>query len=172
VAYARFPVVRRGDALDLSFACTASEKLSINLRGCDEIVLMAATVGLEMDRLIARASAASPARALMLQAIGAECIEALCDLFCSDLAQKLRSEGLCLRPRFSPGYGDLPLDMQRRIFDALDCSRRIGLTLNSSLLMSPSKSVTAIIGLSRDECTGPMGCAACGQINCAYRREA
>lgn len=52
------------------------------------------------------------------------------------------------RPRFSPGYGDLPINMQKDIFAALDCPRKIGLSLNESLLMSPSKSVTAIIGVS------------------------
>lgn len=172
VAYARFPIVRRDKTLDLAFAKTRSEKLGLNLRGCDEIILMAATIGLTMDRLIARAAAVSQARAMMLQAIGAERIESLCDAFCGDLAEALKAEGLCLRPRFSPGYGDLPLALQRDIFAALDCSRQIGLTLNDSLLMSPSKSVTAIIGLSKTGCERPKGCAACEKTDCTYRREA
>ena len=31
--------------------------------------------------------------------------------------------------------------------EALDCGRTLGITLTDSLLMTPSKSVTAIIGL-------------------------
>ena len=58
----------------------------------------------------------------------------------------IRDSGLAVRPRFSPGYGDLPLALQREVFAALDCPRRIGLTLSDSLLMSPTKSVTALIG--------------------------
>ena len=44
-------------------------------------------------------------------------------------------------------YGDLDFEEAVSIFAVLDCPRRIGLSLNESLLMSPTKSVTAIIGL-------------------------
>ena len=106
----------------------------------------AATVGLELDRLIARAQSGAPARALLLQAIGAERIEALADAVAADARADAARRGLAVRPRFSPGYGDLPLALQREIFAALDCPRRIGLTLGGSLLMTPTKSVTALIG--------------------------
>ena len=79
--------------------------------------------------------------------------------------------GLHPVPRFSPGYGDFPLEAQKDIFRTLDCSRKIGLTLNESLLMSPSKSVTAIVGLS--PCAGPEPknrCSQCGKTDCMYRR--
>ena len=108
----------------------------------------------------------------MLQAVGAERIEALCDLFNGEITEKKRAEGLYTRPRFSPGYGDLPLELQKDIFDVLDCPRQIGLTLNQSLLMSPSKSVTAIIGVGADGgCVHAAGCAACGKTDCTFRRE-
>ncbi len=124
-----------------------SSALSKNLSGCSRVVLFATTVGLPLDRLIMRYGKISPSKALMLQAIGAERIESLCDAFCRDIRAKLSSE---LKPRFSPGYGDLPLEIQRDIFRVLDCSRKIGLTLNESMLMSPTKSVTAIVGI-KDE---------------------
>jgi 5-methyltetrahydrofolate--homocysteine methyltransferase len=57
--------------------------------------------------------------------------------------------GESLRPRFSAGYGDLPLEYQKKIFDLLDPHTQIGLTLNDSYLMSPSKSVTALIGVEK-----------------------
>ena len=56
-----------------------------------------------------------------------------------------------LRPRFSPGYGDLPLALQADVFWALDCTSKIGVSLSESLIMSPQKSVTAIIGISEKE---------------------
>ena len=93
------------------------------------------------------ACAQAPASALLCQAIGAERIEALCDAFTDWLEAEVSPRGLFLRPRFSPGYGDLPLTLQREILRALDSPRTLGITLNRSLLMSPSKSVTAIIGL-------------------------
>lgn len=126
-----------------AFRCI-SEKLAINLKGCNKVILFAATVGMGIDRLILRHSRLSPSKALFFQAIGAERIEALCDTFCEDMSGKA---GLALKPRFSPGYGDLELNVQRDIFSVLECSKKIGLSLNESLLMSPSKSVTAIIGI-------------------------
>jgi cobalamin-dependent methionine synthase I len=80
-----------------------------------------------------------------MQAIGAERIEALCDVVCAELKEIYGSVG----DRFSPGYGDFSLTAQRDIFTMLGCEKRIGLTLNDSLLMSPTKSVTAIIGLKK-----------------------
>ena len=75
---------------------------------------------------------------------GLERIEALCDDFCNDIQNTLKTQ---LKPRFSAGYGDLPLDTQKQIFSLLNLSKNIGLTLNDSLLMSPTKSVTAFIGM-------------------------
>lgn len=143
VAFAEFPVEICGDGVDLGFTEVRSSSLAKNLSGCKRAVVFAATAGLELDRLVARYSSISPAKALMLQAIGAERIESLCDMLCADL----KAEYGDIRPRFSAGYGDLPLDMQRDIFAVLDCPRKIGLTLNESLLMSPTKSVTAIVGV-------------------------
>ena len=143
VCYREFEIVRNGAELDLGFAKTSSRALCKCLDGCERIVLFAATVGIELDRLISRYSSLSPSRALVLQAIGAERIESLCNAFCNELE---REKG-ALTPRFSAGYGDLPLELQRDIFTALDCQRQIGLTLNQSLLMSPSKSVSAIVGI-------------------------
>ena len=83
----------------------------------------------------------------MLQALGAERVESLCDAFCEQMNTQLKEEGKLLRTRVSPGYGDISLTMQREVFAALDCERKIGITLNDDLLMSPSKSVTAIAGI-------------------------
>ncbi|MBE6559552.1 MAG: Vitamin B12 dependent methionine synthase activation subunit [Ruminococcaceae bacterium] len=150
VCWCEFPIREIGEKLSLGFAETDSAALRKNLRGCGSIIVFAATVGMAFDRLIARYAAISPAKALLFQAIGAERIESLCDAFCRDIAAEKAAEGRTLRPRFSPGYGDLPLQMQRDIFAVLDCPRKIGLSLNGSLLMSPSKSVTAIIGIAGD----------------------
>ena len=147
VCYRFFPVVF-GETLDLGFAKTPSRDLRRYLQGCDGILLFAATVGLGIDRLIARYSSLSPAKALTFQAIGAERIESLCDVFCAEIKKELALEGRAVKPRFSPGYGDLPLSLQREIFRALEPARRIGLSLNESFLMSPSKSVTALVGFT------------------------
>ncbi len=141
VCYKHFPALFDGDRLDLGFAAVDSRDLADRIKGCSGIILMAATLGIGPDRLISRYSMTEPSRAVILQAVATAVIEAGLDAFCAELAKEHS-----VRERFSCGYGDLPLELQRDIFKALDCERSIGLTLNASCLMSPTKSVTAMIG--------------------------
>ena len=143
LCYAKYTVSTDGDVLDLGFARVESRDLQKNLSGCREIILVAATAGLEVDRAIAKYSKLSPARALILQAAAAAAVEATLD----KLSEELKADGLSLRPRFSCGYGDLSLELQRDIFASLDCPKNIGVSLTDSLLMTPTKSVSAIIGI-------------------------
>ncbi len=147
VCYREFPVSHGKTAIDLGFAETSSKDLAKALDGCESMILFAATVGHGLDRLIARYSHVSPSKALIFQAIGTERIESLCNTFCREIAEEKERDGKICRPRFSPGYGDLPIELQEDIFRVLDCPRSIGLSLNASMLMSPSKSVTAMIGI-------------------------
>ena len=147
VCWSTFPIKEVGSELDLTFAHVCSKDLQAHLAGCGEIVVFAATVGLEIDRLVARTNPLSPAKALLFNALGTERIEALCDAFETEVKAMVEKNEKALQRRFSPGYGDLPLELQREIVAALDCQRKIGLALNQSLLLSPSKSVTAIIGI-------------------------
>ena len=144
VCYTPLTVRIEGELCDLGAFGARSKDLARDLTGCDTAVVFAATVGVGIDRLIARYGALSPAKALILDAIGTERIEALCDIFCLDIERELNKTA---RPRFSPGYGDLEMSVQREIFAGLDCRKRIGLTVTDSLMMSPSKSVTAVVGL-------------------------
>ena len=145
--YARFNVKAKGDELDLGFTRVRSHSLSLCLDGCYEIILFAATIGVQFDRLIARYGITAPAKAVLLQALGSERIEAFCDELCRDISKLEGAVGNAIRPRFSPGYGDLPLEIQREVFSALDCTKNIGISLSDSLFMTPTKSVTAIIGI-------------------------
>lgn len=170
VCYTELPISHKDGLTDLTFMQTKSAGLKKNLGGCDKIVLFAATVGLEIDRLIARYGVVSPVKSVAFQAIGAERIESLCDLFEADVKAKAAEEGRYIRPRFSAGYGDFELSAQKKIFEVLDCQRKIGLALNDSMLMSPSKSVTAIIGISKSPRVNRTArCAACGKKDCEYK---
>ena len=144
VCYCILPVNILGNTIDFGAFKINSEKLAINLNDCERAVLFGATLGTEIDRLIMKYGKLSPTKALFFQSIGATMIEALCDKFCNDIKKELNVN---LKPRFSPGYGDLDLSCQKDIFKILNCSKNIGLTLNNSLLMSPTKSVTAFVGI-------------------------
>lgn len=147
VCFCELPLEISEGYIEFGTVRTESKGLRKCLDGCEGVILFGATVGIEIDRLILRYGKVSPSVAVCLQALGAERIEALCEIFCADMAQRYSAEGKRLRPRFSPGYGDFPLEAQKDIFALLGCDKRIGLTLNDSLIMSPTKSVTAIIGI-------------------------
>ena len=170
VCYGEFPIqiTDRGVLTD-AFVLPGKDAAK-HLAGCHKIVLFAATVGMGIDRLIAKYGVLAPSKALFMQGLGAERIESLCDVFCKELEAEKEKTGEYVRPRFSPGYGDLPLSVQRDIFRVLEPSRKIGLTLNESLLMSPAKSVTAIVGISKAPCGETHHtCGICDKKDCAYR---
>ncbi len=143
--YAEYPVRQEGDALDLGFARVKSASLARNLVGCEKIVLFAATAGAGIDRLVAAYSRVSPVRAAVAGALGSALIEGWCDRICGIIKERY---GDC-RPRFSCGYGDLPLELQRDIFAALNVTRSIGVNLSDNCFMTPVKSVTAIVGIKK-----------------------
>lgn len=126
-----------------------SEMLKKNLRDCDGVILFAATIGSGIDRHIRRYERSEVSKAAILQGLGAERVESLCNLFNEEVKNEAEQRGLKAHPRYSPGFGDLPICVQKEFLDALDATRRMGITLSESYLMAPSKSVTAIIGLER-----------------------
>lgn len=153
--------------VDFGFARAKSSDLEKNLINCEKALIFGATVGLEIDRLINKYNYLSPTKALIFQSIGTERIESLCDKFCEDVKLNCFT-----KPRFSPGYGNLAIEFQKEIFRVLDLPRRIGLTLNESLIMTPSKSVTAIVGISDFACNEKTtGCLSCNNKECEFRRE-
>lgn len=149
-----------------------SRNLTRTLRGCREAAIMACTLGLGPDRLIARANVTSVSHAAIYQAASAAMIETVCDAVNERIRKEAGERGLYCRPRFSPGYGDLPLDLQTGISRALNMAKEAGIFLSESLLMTPSKSVTAIIGLSDiPQPCHVKGCEACSMADsCSFRR--
>lgn len=145
VCYTTVAVSVTSDTCAFPTFAVRSQALAKNLTGCTHAVLFAATVGMELDRLIAKYSCTSPMCAILLHALGTERVEALCDAFCQSLAE----DGLCPKPRFSPGYGDLTLDLQTEFFKLLSCEKHVGIYLGETLFMQPSKSVTAFVGLRK-----------------------
>lgn len=144
VCFAELPVLEEGESIKIGNIFINSKALAKNLSGCVRVLLFCATVGASFDREVLKYSRLSPSRAVVVSAVGTERVEALCDAFLDWYKEEYRVK---LRQRFSPGYGDLPLELQREIFSLLEPEKRIGVTLNDSLLMSPTKSVTAFVGI-------------------------
>lgn len=164
VCYEKYPVIKDGDNICFGMVKTNSEALKKNLAGCEEAIVFVATIGVGIDRIVGKYSKVSPLDAVICQAIGTAFIEELCDKFCR------RLDGY-LRPRFSPGYGDFLVESQKDIFKMLVVPRKIGVTLTESMQMVPTKSVSAVIGIAKEDagCI-QKGCELCEKANCQYRR--
>ena len=142
------------------------------LEPCREGVLLAATLGAQSERLLLREQARGSAEAVMMDAVLSAAIEAVCDEQESVLRSALQKEGLYLTDRFSPGYGDMPIAQTREICAVLDTPRTIGLTVSSSGIMIPRKSVTAMMGIASVPVTRRASpCALCSAREyCKMRR--
>ena len=137
------------DTLDCGFGPVTSRSLSRYLRGCGRVLLLACTIGPGPDLLMPRL-ASSPARRFAADALGSAAAESLAE----EVSRRLAKEYDCL-PRFSPGYGDLPLSVQPAFLDRLNAGRLLGIRLTAGFLMIPSKSVTAVVGIRRSEAGKP-----------------
>ena len=148
-------------------------EIRAHLQDCNQVVLMAATLGPEVDRLLMRVQITDVAHALILDACASSAIESFCDKAQEQLRTRFAPDGGYLTDRFSPGYGDLPMGQQREICRVLDTQRSMGLTVSERFLLLPRKSVTAVLGIS-DTPRPPRGrgCEFCGMFeHCAYRKE-
>ena len=144
------------------------------LRGCDEVYLLAATLGQSVERELEKLQSLSAEAALLFDTAASCAAESYCDDVCLDLQN---SSPVLLSERFSCGYGDFPLTAQKDICKLLRTDSRIGLCCDESFLLTPRKSVTAVIGITSVPYfpkTQPAPCrnkcAACKNAGCAFRK--
>lgn len=136
------------------------QDIKTHLRGCDRAVLLAATLSLGADTLLRRLSSTDMAQAVVADAIASAMMEETCDRAQEEIRNRLSPAFMTWR--FSPGYGDLPLSLQRGFIMGLGADKKIGLTVTEGNMLLPQKSVTAVIGISdRAQAQKPHGCAVC-----------
>lgn len=147
-----------------------------HLKYAKKVVLLAATLGIEVERQIRKYELVDLSKGLILDSCCTEYVEKICDLAECEIEQVISREGLTMNRRFSPGYGDLPLSVQPDFLAVLEADKRLGINLSESLLMIPRKSVTAIIGLFDEEKLArprkkKINCGDCNlKQTCNYRR--
>lgn len=144
--------------------------LSRVLKNCDEVYVLAATLGTQVDKKISAIQQTDMLKALLFNACANVLTESACDQVEREIMESL-SEDRYLTMRYSPGYGDVPLNVQPELLRVLDTARKIGLTTTKAGMLLPIKSVTAFIGLSSIKEDRQKGCGECLiQGVCAYRR--
>lgn len=140
------------------------------LETCQRAVLLVCTLGVRFDAMLRTWQARDMAQAVVFDACGSAYVEAGCEAAEERIRQA--HTGLYLTDRFSPGYGDLPLSVQPGLLHFTDAARGVGVTLTDSLLMNPTKSVSAIIGLSHQPQKARVrGCTHCAMAaRCPLRK--
>lgn len=131
-----------------------------HLNGCFKACLFCATISNKVDMLIRRLEISDLTAALCSDALASVCIERVCDAVGREICEKM--PGTYPTFRFSPGYGDLPISVQRNFLNVLNAQKWTGLTVSESGIMLPRKSVTAIIGFSNQPLSQKhRGCEMC-----------
>ena len=154
------PVLRlSGTALEL-----AGRSIAEHLEGAVAVGVLAVTVGMGAEAELRRLSLTDPTAQVIFDAAGTAAVERAADAAEASVVAEAHERGLFCGTRFSPGYGDLPLSTQPVLLDALDAGRLLGIRLSPALLMSPTKSVTAVVGLF--ERPRPEAHASCGGCPC------
>ena len=142
-----------------------------HLNGCEKAIVMCATVGSEVDKLIRISQISDMARAVVMDSLASVAVEQVCNAFDKIIAEKDSDYNMTFR--FSPGYGDYPIELQKIILQMLDAPKKIGLCTNDNFLLTPTKSVTAVLGLSKNPIERKKrGCAICNmRETCKFRRK-
>ena len=152
------------------------EKIRQHLAGCEKIIVLSATAGDEVEEEVTRRfNAGEYSTAVIMDAAATAAVEQIADGMEKAISPKMAAQGFLLKWRFSPGYGDWPLEQQPELI-RLAKAEQIGVSLTTSMMLTPRKSITALIGLYRKQENStakhsPKGCAACTQKNCPSRRK-
>ena len=182
--YERYPLKFFEDRIEVEGTnlVLKSKDISKLLRGCDECILFAATIGTKVEMETRKAEYVNLAKSIIMDSAATTFVERTCDYVQEIIEKEVKKSGKYITMRYSPGYGDLPLECGKEILNILQSQKKIGLTTSSSGLMIPRKSVSAIIGIydsSKDKNNkvkkgkkGKKSCLDCPNYNnCIYRRE-
>ena len=152
------------DLMNIDSELTAkSEDLAFYLEGCKEAVIFATTLGVNVDAYSKKLQANDMSRAVVYDALASALLELMTDEY---------EEGLNLGAhtfRFAPGYGDIPIQLNYIIIDALSISKKIGIYKASNNMMLPQKSMITFCGMGKE--VTPT-CAHCVRLKkCSLRKE-
>lgn len=166
----------RGVWRELPFAALPLERaggdLARHLAGCRSMALMAVTLGNGADKALRQLCLSDIAMGAAADALASALMEALCDQLEAAIRNEMAGRGLYVTGRYSPGYGDCPLDLQQDFCLALDTVRGLGVAVTPENLLVPRKSVTAVLGVANRPVKGRL--AGCGHCllrgKCEYRK--
>ena len=162
-------IAENGVALD-NGVVLLGEDIKRHLSDCDECLVICATAGIQADNFIRTNLAMGSIYGLMADAAATAAVESYCDSLETVLRLEVKNENRYLTWRYSPGYGDFPFTQQPQILAMLQAEKLVGVTCNDSCIMTPSKSVTAVMGIAKAKpATKTRSCDRCkNRDNCNF----
>lgn len=147
--------------------------LARHLEGCREVVVMAATLGSEVDTLLRRMELTDIALAATADAMASVMLEQVCDAWEAELRTEWEPQRRYITGRYAPGYGDCPLELNDAVCQAADSVRGCGVAVTAQHLLVPRKSTTALLGVADHPVQGTLaGCATCHlRETCTFRKK-
>ena len=149
-----------------------SQVIARLLEQCEKVAVFTLTIGHRLEEMVCSLSEDGLiVQAAVLDAIGSEAVETVAGFVQDEINKVVRAEGLCTRPRFSPGYCDWDVSQQEVVFRAMNGdSAKICLT--KGFLMLPRKSMSGIIGIgpANSDIENYNPCKTCDKSECPGRR--
>lgn len=151
------------------------ESIAKHLKGCSKVIFLAVTVGDTVEEAVTKHfSEGKYAFSTLLDAAATTAVEQIADSMEKYLQMQMARQGLEMKWRFSPGYGDWDIHQQTGVL-ALSNGADIGISLTESMMLTPRKSITAVIGLyyKEQECRGKdkkHDCSCCSKSECQFRQ--
>ncbi len=145
--YKEYEFTRTADGIIIDGIEFKSQKLLNHLKNSSTVILFGATLGQCVDTLIRKYSVTNIAMTAIAQAVAGSMVENLCDIACEELTKNIKGEH---RPRFSPGYSDFHISAQADFFKLLPMNKQLGVSLSDGFMMTPTKTVTAFIGIIKE----------------------
>lgn len=135
-----------------------------------KIILLAVTLGQEIEMEVRRLSFTDLSLSVVTDAAASAAVEALADNVAETLQKDF--EGFYFTDMFSPGYGDLPIGIQDKFLTLINAKKELGLTTTREGIMVPRKSISAIMGVSKNKQTHRhRGCESCRLfMDCEFRK--
>ncbi|MEX2147685.1 MAG: hypothetical protein WED01_11805 [Candidatus Rokuibacteriota bacterium] len=168
----RLPVARDGDRLTADGVTLTIPRIAERWGPVEEIVAGVCTIGAALETHVAALwEARELPLAMMLDSVGSGAVESLAEYVNDLLCQEGIARGVKVTNRVSPGYGGWDVAEQRRLW-RLCPGDAVGVTLNASCFMTPTKTITILAGAGAGARVDDYfsQCARCWMGDCAYRR--
>ncbi len=147
------------------------EAIAKHYTNCSQLAVFVCTAGPEVSkRSMELSQNGDLIEGFLVDILGSVIVEKAMDRIQKTLQEELLKNGLKATNRYSPGYVDWNVGEQQKLFSLLP-NQFCNVSLSESSLMSPSKSVSGIIGIGKNAKYKHHVCNDCSSANCIYRNK-